>query len=165
MKTLFPLLPRTTSSTLRSYIRNTILSDIKTANLKSHNHKLNRAVQAMLFNMIERGMAGQVQGDKGKARAANLPALDRETDHTEQGMWAVILTKELWKKRVWCVFLPLQSFSISQLHPRSDAKSVSIIAQGCFHPVTKVQSASLHFFLGGDEEEDNSDDEEVRPTT
>lgn len=37
---------------------------------------------------------------------------------------------------------------------------MSIIAQGCFHPVTKVQSASLHFFLGGDEEQDDSDDED-----
>jgi protein SDA1 len=30
---------------------------------------------------------------------------------------------------------------------------------GCFHPVTKVQSASLHFFLGNDEGSENSDDE------
>ena len=37
---------------------------------------------------------------------------------------------------------------------------MSIIALGCFHPVTKVQSASLHFFLGSDEEKEDSDDEE-----
>lgn len=43
---------------------------------------------------------------------------------------------------------------------RNDAKTVSIVALGCFHPVTKVQSASLHFFLGSDEENDDSDDEE-----
>ena len=43
---------------------------------------------------------------------------------------------------------------------RNDAKTVSIIALGCFHPVTKVQSASLHFFLGSDEEKEDSDDEE-----
>jgi hypothetical protein len=46
---------------------------------------------------------------------------------------------------------------------RNDAKSVAIVAMGCFHPVTKVQSASLHFFLGNDEGsediEDESDDE------
>ena len=45
---------------------------------------------------------------------------------------------------------------------RNDAKTVSIVALGCFHPITKVQSASLHFFLGSeDEPEEDSDEEEV----
>jgi protein SDA1 len=40
---------------------------------------------------------------------------------------------------------------------------VSIIALGCFHPVVKVQRASVYFFLGSDEEkEDGSDAEDVR---
>jgi hypothetical protein len=43
---------------------------------------------------------------------------------------------------------------------RTDAKPVSIIALGCFHPVMKVQSASIHFFLGSDDEKEDSDDEE-----
>jgi protein SDA1 len=37
---------------------------------------------------------------------------------------------------------------------------VSIVALGCFHPVMKVQSASIHFFLGSDEEKRDSGDEE-----
>ncbi|KAF8475225.1 hypothetical protein DFH94DRAFT_683926 [Russula ochroleuca] len=37
--------------------------------------------------------------------------------------------------------------------------SVAIVALGCFHPVTKVQSASLHFFVGNDEGSKDSDDE------
>ena len=37
---------------------------------------------------------------------------------------------------------------------------MSIIALGCFHPVMKVQSASIHFFLGSDDEKEDSDDEE-----
>lgn len=46
-------------------------------------------------------------------------------------------------------------------HPsRTDSKPVSIIALGCFHPVMKVQSASVHFFLGSDDEKEDSDDEE-----
>src|SRR5260370_17788559 len=68
LKTLFPLLPRTTSSSLRAVIRKTILTDIKTANQRTKNHKLNRAVQAMLFGMVERGIDGTVMGDKGKLR-------------------------------------------------------------------------------------------------
>ncbi|KAF4615384.1 hypothetical protein D9613_002888 [Agrocybe pediades] len=144
LKSLFPLLPRTSSTTLRSYIRQTILTEIKVANQRAQNHKLNRAVQAMLFGMVERGMGGEVVGDKGKLRAANGPNAERDSHNTEEAMWAVVLTKELWKKGVW-----------------KDAKTVSIVAQGCFHPVTKVQSASLHFFLGSEEEDDDSDDEEA----
>ncbi|KAI8998932.1 actin cytoskeleton organization and cell cycle progression protein [Trametes punicea] len=138
LQTLFPLLPKTTSSSLRAFIRRTILSDIRTANLRTKNHKLNRAVQAMLFGMVERGMDAEVVGDKGKLKAAAGPG-----NNGEEAMWAVVLTKELWRKGIW-----------------SDAKTVSIIALGCFHPVVKVQSASLHFFLGGDEEEEDSDNEE-----
>ncbi|KAF8273098.1 protein required for actin cytoskeleton organization and cell cycle progression [Lactarius quietus] len=142
LKTLFPLLPRTTSSSLRAVIRRTILTDIKTANQRTKNHKLNRAVQAMLFGMIERGMGGTVLGDKGKVRGNLNLGAERSSDSGGEAMWAVVLTKELWKKGVW-----------------DDAKSVAIVALGCFHPVTKVQSASLHFFLGGDEESEDSEDE------
>lgn len=45
---------------------------------------------------------------------------------------------------------------------RNDAKTVSIVAQGCFHPVTKVQSASLHFFLGSEEDDPDSEEEVCR---
>jgi hypothetical protein len=41
-----------TSSSLRAIIRGPILTDIKTANQRSNNHKLKRAVQAMLFGMV-----------------------------------------------------------------------------------------------------------------
>ncbi|KAF8894386.1 protein required for actin cytoskeleton organization and cell cycle progression [Infundibulicybe gibba] len=147
LKCLFPLLPRTTSPTLRSFIRKTILSDIQTANSHTKNHKLNRAVQTMLFNMVERGMDGEVVGDKGKLRESRLPAADGHAHNGEEAMWAIILTRELWRKGVWV-----------------DSKPVSIIALGCFHPITKVQSASSHFFLGsGDEklDEDNEDEDVV----
>ncbi|KII88862.1 hypothetical protein PLICRDRAFT_40507 [Plicaturopsis crispa FD-325 SS-3] len=143
LRSLFPLLPRTTSSTLRAFIRKTILSDIRNANLRTKNHKLNRAVQAMLFGMVERGMDGEVVGDKGKVRAHHGPTSDGTANNGEEAMWAVILTKELWRKGIW-----------------TDAKPVSIISLGCFHPVIKVQSASMHFFLGSDEEKEDSDDEQ-----
>ncbi|KAI0075444.1 protein required for actin cytoskeleton organization and cell cycle progression [Panus rudis PR-1116 ss-1] len=138
LKALFPLLPRTTSSSLRAFIRRTILSDIRTANIKTANHKLNRAVQTMLFGMVEKGMDGEVFGDKGKARASHVG-----NHEGEDAMWAIVLTKELWKKGIW-----------------NDAKTVSIVALGCSHPVVKVQSASVHFFLGVDEENEEDSDED-----
>ncbi|CAL1703881.1 unnamed protein product [Somion occarium] len=141
LKSLFPLLPRTTSSPLRSFIRKTILSDIRTANIRTKNHKLNRAVQTMLFGMVERGMEAEVVGDKGKAKANS-----GNGHEGEEAMWAIVLTKELWKKGIW-----------------NDAKTVSIVALGCQHPVVKVQSASVHFFLGADEDDEDSDDDEDTP--
>ena len=135
MKTLFPLLPQTPSSGLRVFIRKTILNDIKTANLRTKNHKLNNAVQAMLFGMIERGLGAEVTGDKGKTKVA-APGTRANSD---EAMWAIILAKELWRKNIW-----------------RDAKTVAIIAQGCFHPVIKAQSASLHFFLGDEEDVEDS---------
>jgi protein SDA1 len=103
----------------------------------------------MLFGMVERGMDGEVQGDKGKIRAnPNTPSSSGTQGGTKgiDALWAVLLTKELWKKGVW-----------------NDAKSVSIVSLGCFHPIAKVQSASLHFFLGEEDEEENSESEDEGP--
>ena len=101
LKCLFPLLPRTTSPALRTFIRKTILSDIRTANMRAKNHKLNRAVQAMLFSMVERGIEGDIVGDKVGSRISNGSPSDRTVRNGEEAMWAVILTKELWRKGTW----------------------------------------------------------------
>ncbi|TDL29020.1 protein required for actin cytoskeleton organization and cell cycle progression [Rickenella mellea] len=139
LRSLFPLLPLTSSSSLRASIRKTILSDIRTANLKSKNHILNRAVQAMLLGMVERGMSSDA--DKGVAFVATT---DKRTGHAnDEALWAVALVQELWKKGVW-----------------NDAKTVSIMATGCFHPVVKVQHISIKFFLAIEDEEDSEDEEE-----
>lgn len=53
----------------------------------------------MLFAMIERGMEGELTGDKGKARAG--AAGDASRQQGSEAMWAVILTKELWRKGIW----------------------------------------------------------------
>jgi hypothetical protein len=72
--------------------------------MRTKNHKLNRAVQAMLFGMVERGMDGEVVGDKGKNRAKPVPAAPDGTAKVgDEAMWAVVVTKELWRKGVWCV--------------------------------------------------------------
>ncbi|KIK63819.1 hypothetical protein GYMLUDRAFT_71942 [Collybiopsis luxurians FD-317 M1] len=148
LRTLFPLLPRTTSSSLRSNIRKTILSDIRTANIRTKNHKLNRAIQAMLFGMVESGLDDVSNfGNKGKQKETNTGVHFGTTDRTagrgEDAIWAVILTKELWRKGIW-----------------NDVKPVSIVAIGCLHPVLKVQSASIHFFLGDEDEKEDSDEDE-----
>lgn len=54
----------------------------------------------MLFSMVERGMSGEVIGNKGKVRVAG-PTSDTKLYDGEEAMWAIILTKELWKKAIW----------------------------------------------------------------
>jgi protein SDA1 len=54
----------------------------------------------MLFGMVERGMALDFVGDKGKAKAVSDSALGLAG---QDAMWAVIFTKELWRKSIWFV--------------------------------------------------------------
>lgn len=102
LQTLFPLLPRTTSATLRSFIRKTILTELKAANLKAKNHKMNRAVQAMMFDMVEKGTDVQMQSDNKSIRYRSAGVMTTSTA-IEEALWAVTLARELWVCRVWCV--------------------------------------------------------------
>lgn len=143
LQTLFPLLPMTTSPTLRTFIRKQILTDIKTANTPSKNHKLNRVVQTLLFGMVEKGMGADIVGNKGRFAAGGAATAQAKGG---EALWAVTLIKELWRKTIW-----------------NDAKTVSIVVRACQHPNVKVQSAAVHFFLGdedgGVDSDDESDDE------
>jgi len=84
--------------------------------------------------MVESGMGAEVIGDKGKGKGKEKGG---------EAMWAVMMVRELWKKKVW-----------------TDAKTVSIVSLAVFHPNTKVQSAAIHFFLGSDNEEGEPDSDE-----
>ncbi|EGG02198.1 uncharacterized protein MELLADRAFT_110307 [Melampsora larici-populina 98AG31] len=132
LQVLFALLPMTTSSILRASILKTILTDIKLANKKTKNHKLNRSVQGLLFNMIERGIDG------GRADGSEGPGMKRKLNKNtaaangsrREALWAVKLATELWRKGIW-----------------DDSKTIRILSDACFHSNTKVQSAAIHFFL------------------
>lgn len=115
----------------------------------------------MLFAMLERGMSQDVTGDKGKKKSV-------QNEKGDEAIWAVVLAKELWKTGVWYGLSSdfMSGHGSDAVLDRNDAKTVAIMSMGCLHPNTKVQSASIHFFLG-DENEDkdgDSDDDEVRPS-
>ena len=59
----------------------------------------------MLFGMVERGMGGTVLGDKGKLRNNPNTSAEGLSNTGDEAMWAVVLTKELWKKGIWFVSL------------------------------------------------------------
>lgn len=70
----------------------------------------------MLFGMVERGMGGEVVGDKGKLRATNGPSNNRESGNTDEALWAVVLTKELWRKGVWFVQFHIPNLILTDTH-------------------------------------------------
>ncbi|KAK6353134.1 Severe Depolymerization of Actin [Orbilia brochopaga] len=125
LQTLFPILTTTHSKHLRSQLYQSIVSDIRNANAKTKNHRLNKTVQGVLFNVVEAG---------------------KSTPDATVGLWAVKVTRELWKRGVW-----------------DDARTVEIIKEASLSANAKVMSGGVRFFLGVDkekEEMDESDDEE-----
>ncbi|MCJ1476164.1 Severe Depolymerization of Actin [Lambiella insularis] len=121
---LFPILTSTPSKSLRTLLFQKILSDLRNSNSKTTNHRLNRTIQTVLYNLL---------------------ASDRTSS---KGIWAVKLTRELWKRQVW-----------------TDSKAVGIMKEAALADNQKVVAGGVRFFLGGDKEreeaEDESSDEEI----
>lgn len=77
LTTLFPILISTPSKTLRSLLYTKIISELREANSKTTNHRLNRTIQTVLHNLVT-------------------------SDRTStKGMWAARITRELWRRQVW----------------------------------------------------------------
>ena len=124
LNTLWPLLISTPSKSLRALLFQKILSDLRNSSAKATNHKLNRSMQTTCYNLI-----------------ASDPS-------SPKGLWAVKLTRELWKRQIW-----------------TDAKAVSVMATAGLSRDAKVVTSGVRFFLGGDQEreeaaEDDTDDDE-----
>ncbi|KAJ6439460.1 SDA1 domain-containingprotein [Purpureocillium lavendulum] len=124
LTTLFPILVSSPSKTLRELLFNKILSDMRNSNTKAINHPLNRTIQTVLYNLVT--------ADRASPRA----------------IWAIKLTRELWKRQIW-----------------TDSKPVDVMKEACLAENEKVVVGATRFFLGGDKEreelEDESSDEEV----
>ncbi|KAI9932113.1 hypothetical protein ASPWEDRAFT_132696 [Aspergillus wentii DTO 134E9] len=124
LQTLFPVLISTPSKTLRALLFQKILMDLRTANSKTANHKLNKTMQTVLFNLV---------------------TSDRTSS---KGLWAIKITRELWKRQIW-----------------ADAKAVEVMKEASLSSNEKVTVGGVRFFLGGDKEreemEDESSDEET----
>ena len=75
LRIFFPILAVTGSKILRAQIYENIVSLIKAENAKSKNVSLNKMVQSILFEMVQKDESS--------------------------GVWAIRLAKELWKRNVW----------------------------------------------------------------
>lgn len=125
LTTLFPILVSTPSKSLRAVLYQKIVSDLRNSNSKHTNHPLNRTVQNVLSILIT--------SDKTSPK----------------GVWAVRLTREMWRRQIW-----------------TDAKPVQVMKEACLADSEKVIVGGVRFFLGGDKEreemeDDSSDDEAV----
>ena len=121
---LFPVLVATPSKSLRALLFKKILSDLRNSNAKTTNHRLNRTIQSVLYNLV---------------------TADRASPNA---LWAVKLTRELWKRQIW-----------------TEARAVDLMKEACLADNVKVVVGAVRFFLGGDQEreelEDESSDEEA----
>ncbi|PHH91736.1 hypothetical protein CDD83_10514 [Cordyceps sp. RAO-2017] len=118
LTTLFPILVSSPSKTLRELLFNKILSDLRNSNSKAINHPLNRTIQTVLYNLVT--------ADRASPRA----------------IWAIKLTRELWKRQIW-----------------TDAKPVDVMKEACLADNEKVVVGAVRFFLGGDKEREELEDE------
>lgn len=118
LTTLFPILVSSPSKTLRELLFNKIVSDLRNSNARSINHPLNRTMQTVLYNLVV--------ADRSSPRA----------------LWAVKLTRELWKRHIW-----------------NDAKPVDVMKEACLADNEKVAVGAARFFLGGDKEREDLEDE------
>jgi len=118
LETLFPILTTTPSKSLRTLLYQKITSDLRTSSAKHTNHKLNRTIQTVLYDLL---------------------VSDRES---RKGIWAIKITRELWKRQVW-----------------TDAKAVGIMKEASLADNVKVIVGGVGFFLGGDQEREEMEDE------
>lgn len=118
LQSLFPILVATSSKTLRTLLLQKILGDLRNANSKTKNHKLNKSVQTLLHNLV--------LADRSSSKA----------------LWAVKITREMWKRQIW-----------------TDAKAVEIMKECALADNEKVIVGGVRFFLGGDKEREEAEEE------
>ena len=118
LHTFFPILTASQSKSLRTLLYQKILSDLRTSNANSTNHRLNRTIQTVLYNLLTSDRA------------------------SPKGLWAVKITRELWKRQIW-----------------TESKAVEIMKEASLADNEKVIIGGVRFFLGGDKEREELEDE------
>ncbi|KAL7746905.1 Severe Depolymerization of Actin [Sorochytrium milnesiophthora] len=145
---LFFSLLRCHDKQLRQQLYTHIVNDLKNANNKAKNNKLNKHVLNFLFSFIS-----PPPGYKAPPASAAANAHVAESHADALNSWSPIAARlalqicvDLYKKQIW-----------------NDTKTVNVIADACFSPSTKIMTTAAHFFLGDDNKDDddnNSDDED-----
>ena len=100
LNTLFPVLVSTESKQLRTQVYVSIIQMVKSVNEGAKNQKVNRMLQALLFNLLE--------------------------DAESNGLWATKITRELWRRGIWDDGRTVEIMSQAALHPDTKIASSGI---------------------------------------
>lgn len=100
VETLFPVLTSTESRQLRSQLYSTLIQMLKSVNDGAKNQKVNRMVQALLFNLLE--------------------------EAESNGLWATKITRELWRRGIWDDSRSVEIMSNAAVHADTKVASSAI---------------------------------------
>ena len=100
VQTLFPVLISTESKRLRSQIYAVLTQMVKSVNEGAKNQKVNRMLQALLFNLLE--------------------------EAESNGLWATKITRELWRRGIWDDSRTVEIMSNAAIHPDTKVASSAI---------------------------------------
>ncbi|KAJ1986371.1 Severe Depolymerization of Actin [Dimargaris cristalligena] len=152
---LFFTLFRCHDKVLREQLYTHIVSDIRTANMKSKNNRLNKDMQNFMYNMIANientsasdnpstGGSATGGGGSGGATHSVYNKVGSGGDNAIAAKRSLDVCIELYRKQIW-----------------NDAKTANIIAGACFSPNAKLVATAVKFFLGTDGEEETADDDQ-----
>lgn len=91
IQALFPILTVTESKQLRSQIYSSLISMMKSVNQGAKNQKVNKALQALLFSLLN--------------------------DQQGSGLWATKITRELWRRGIWDDSRTVEIMCQAAVHP------------------------------------------------
>ncbi|EPX73438.1 SDA1 family protein [Schizosaccharomyces octosporus yFS286] len=142
LQCFFPLFSSNPSRAFRDLLYGQVSLTVRNANKKAKDDKLNKAVQAALFTLVE-------TSDTASVTHTDYSNKKQEYSPNElTGMWAVKMVQDLWKRNIWS----------------GDARAVNIMKTAALSNNTKVMLSGIYFFLGADtqgEEEEDSDEEDT----
>ncbi|RIA84781.1 SDA1-domain-containing protein [Glomus cerebriforme] len=125
---------------LRELLYSYVVTDIKNQNSKHKNNKLNKTLQSFMYTIL--------QGQQNNVKKIGGRINSEMSENSIAAKKSLNVCIELYRKGIW-----------------NDAKTVNVIAEACFHQVTKIKVIAIQFFLGSnqDQDEDSSEDEKVLP--
>ncbi|GES75836.1 protein SDA1 homolog [Rhizophagus clarus] len=140
---LFFTLFRTRDKQLRELLYTYIVTDIKNQNTKHKNNKLNKTLQSFMYTMLQ---GQQQQQQQNNVKIGGERTNSEMSENSIAAKKSLDVCIELYRKGIW-----------------NDAKTVNVIAEACFHQVTKIRVTAIQFFLGSNQEQDDESSEDERP--
>ncbi|CAI2165612.1 1718_t:CDS:10 [Funneliformis geosporum] len=138
---LFFTLFRARDKQLRELLYSYIVTDIKNQNSKHKNNKLNKTLQSFMYTILQGRQQQQQEQNNVKIGGERIDSKMGEDSISAKKSLDVCI--ELYRKGIW-----------------NDAKTVNVIAEACFHQISKIKVTAIKFFLGSNQDQDDSSEDE-----